>query len=87
MKGSERDQKRCHPTQKPVVLCVELLSYYGADAVVILDCYLGSGTTMIACEQLERKCYGIEIDPNYCDVVVKRWEEFTGHKAKKLKRV
>jgi len=47
----------------------------------IVDIYLGSGSTLIACEQLNRKCYGMEIDPLYCDVIVKRWENLTGEKA------
>lgn len=48
---------------------------------IILDQFLGSGTTLIACEKLNRKCYGMELDPKYCDVIVKRWEDFTGKKA------
>jgi DNA modification methylase len=47
----------------------------------IYDPFLGSGTTLIAAEQLGRKCYGMEISPAYCDVIVKRWETFTGRKA------
>ena len=47
----------------------------------ILDLFLGSGSTLIACEKTGRKCYGMEIDPHYCDVIVKRWEQFTGGKA------
>jgi DNA modification methylase len=46
-----------------------------------VDPFLGSGTTIIACEQLNRRCYGMEIDAKYCDVIVRRWEEFTGQKA------
>jgi DNA modification methylase len=47
----------------------------------VLDLFLGSGSTLIACEKTNRKCYGMELDPHYCDVIVKRWEEFTGKKA------
>jgi DNA modification methylase len=47
----------------------------------VLDTFLGSGTTLIAAEQLGRKCYGMEISPAYCDVIVKRWETLTGKKA------
>ena len=45
------------------------------------DVFGGSGSTLIACEQLNRKCYMVELDPHYCDVIIKRWEEFTGQKA------
>lgn len=50
----------------------------------IVDCCMGTGTTLIACEELEKKCFGIELDPIYCDVIVKRWENFTGKKAELL---
>jgi len=69
-----------HPTQKPVALmawCLEL----EAESKSIHDPFLGSGTTLIAAEQLGRKCYGMEISPAYCDVIVKRWETLTGKKA------
>jgi len=55
------------------------------NAKLIYDPFLGSGTTLIACEQLSRKCYGMEISPAYCDVIVKRWEDFTGKKAELIK--
>ena len=48
---------------------------------LIVDLYGGSGSTLIACEQLNRQCYMMEIDPGYCDVIVNRWEQFTGEKA------
>lgn len=50
----------------------------------VLDPFVGSGTTIIAAEQLDRVCYSMELDPRYCDVVVKRWEEYTGREAEKL---
>lgn len=50
----------------------------------MLDCFGGSGTTIIACEQLKRKCYMSELDPHYCDVIIDRWEEYTGKKAEKI---
>ena len=55
------------------------------DAHEVYDPFLGSGTTLIACEQLGRRCYGLEIEPLYCDVTVKRWETLTGKKAKRAK--
>jgi DNA modification methylase len=75
-------EERHHPTQKPVGLmawCVEQSN----DAKTIYDPFLGSGTTLIAAEQLGRKCYGMEISPQYCDVIVKRWETLTGRQAER----
>lgn len=76
--------KRVHPTQKPVGLFSHILKDFKGDA--ILDPYMGSGTTIIAAEQTGRKCYGMEIEPHYCDVIVKRWEDFTGKKAELERR-
>ena len=70
-----------HPTQKPVELSVEAIDKTTKPKAVILDLFLGSGSTLIACEKLDRICYGMELDPKYCDVIVKRWENFTGKKA------
>ena len=50
----------------------------------IIDCFGGTGTTMIAAEQLDRKCYMLELDPHYCDIILARWEKLTGNKAIKL---
>ncbi len=74
-----------HPTQKPVGIVAKALRNSCPMNGVACDPFLGSGTTMIACEKLGRKCYGMEIDPGYCDVIIKRWEEFTGRKAKRGK--
>jgi len=68
-----------HPTQKPVALAAKALKNH--EAATVLDMFCGSGTTLIAAEQLGRKCYGMEISPAYCDVIVKRWENLTGKKA------
>ena len=68
-----------HPTQKPVALAAKAIRNHEAKSV--LDLFCGSGSTLIAAEQLGRKCYGMEISPNYCDVIVKRWENLTGKKA------
>jgi DNA modification methylase len=51
---------------------------------IVLDAFLGSGSTLIACERLGRRCFGIELDPRYVDVAVKRWETFTGGKAERV---
>jgi len=72
-----------HPTQKPVECMQRPTQNHKSHTVY--DPFLGSGTTLIAAEQLNRKCYGLEIEPKYCDVIVKRWEDFTGKKAKRAK--
>lgn len=77
-KASEK-VNRVHPTQKPVELIEWCLNKMKAS--IIYDPFGGSGSTLIACEKLNRKCYMMEIDPAYCDVIVKRWEQFTGKKA------
>ena len=68
-----------HPTTKPVSLLADIL--LATTRKSVFDPFLGSGTTLIAAEQLGRKCYGMEISPAYCDVIVKRWENLTGKKA------
>ena len=75
---ARRTGNKLHPTQKPVELIAEIVGWCVGS---ILDPFMGSGTTLIACEQLNRKCYGMEIDPLYCDVIVNRWENLTGRKA------
>lgn len=70
-KASEMGEKRVHPTQKPIELVKFCFENYNA-GILILDCFLGSGSTMVATHQLKRKCYGMELDPKYCDVIVKR---------------
>jgi ParB-like chromosome segregation protein Spo0J len=69
---------RIHPHQKPVRVISQLIE---KSAGLVFDPFLGSGTTLIAAEQLGRKCYGMEISPAYCDVIVQRWENLTGKKA------
>lgn len=79
--SSERLGK--HPTQKPIECmskCIEMSKLNG----IILDSFLGSGSTLIAAEKLNRKCYGMELDEKYCDVIIERWEQFTGSKAEKI---
>ncbi len=70
---------KLHPTQKPVELAAKAIKNHSAGLIV--DLFGGSGSTLIACEQLNRTCYMMELDPVYCDVIIKRWEEFTGQKA------
>jgi DNA modification methylase len=80
LKESERGEKRVHPTQKPVALAVWAFNEFGEPACV-LDLFGGSGSTLIACEKTGRKCYMMELSPQYCDVIVTRWEQATGKKA------
>ncbi len=70
-----------HPTMKPVPLIGKLINNSSRQGDIVLDVFGGSGTTLIACEQLHRKCRMIELEPVYCDVIVKRWENLTGLKA------
>jgi DNA modification methylase len=78
----EHDKKRVHPTQKPVELVVWFFDYYPMqDKLVIVDLFGGSGSTLIACEKTNRHCRMMELDPKYCDVIIKRWQDFTGKKA------
>ncbi len=76
--------KRLHPAQKSVLLLVDILSDYTESKTLILDLFGGSGSTLIACEKLGRRCFMMEIDEHYCDVIIKRWEEFTGKEAVRI---
>ena len=76
----KRKKNTLHPTMKPVELITMALTDQ-KDKKTVYDGFLGSGSTLIACEKLDRICYGMELDPKYCDVIIKRWENFTGKKA------
>jgi DNA modification methylase len=80
IKASEKNEKRVHPTQKPVALAEWAFELLDAGTTIV-DLYGGSGSTLIACEKTSRHCRMMELDPAYCDVIVKRWEDFTGNKA------
>lgn len=73
-----------HPTEKPVEVPAMGISHSSKESDIVLDLFGGSGSTLMACEQLNRKCYTAEIDPHYCDVIIQRWEKFTGNKANKI---
>lgn len=73
-----------HPTMKPVELVANCLMDATREGDTVLDVFGGSGTTLIACEQLNRKCRMMELDPHYCDVIMARWEKLTGRKAVKI---
>lgn len=70
-------ENRVHPTQKPIKMLGEILKDFTKDGEIVLDVFGGSGSTLIACEQLGRKCYMMELDPKYCDVIRKRYWKFT----------
>jgi DNA modification methylase len=76
----KRQRNTVHPTMKPVEL-IEIALQDNASKMVVYDGFGGSGSTLIACEKTGRSCRMMELDPKYCDVIVKRWEEFTGKKA------
>ena len=79
--GKDRAAEYVHPTQKPVALAEQALDTTTWRGHIILDFFGGSGSTLIACERQHRHCRMMELDPIYCDVIVKRWEDFTGNKA------
>ena len=70
-----------HPTMKPVKLIARLVRNSSKPGWNVLDTFGGSGSTLMACEQTNRRCYMCELDPHYCDVIIERWESFTGQKA------
>ena len=88
IKGNNANQNEysdIHKATFPVYLPVNIITNFCPPNGTVLDCFGGTGTTMIACEQLGRRCYMVELDPVYCDVIVERWENFTGQKAVRIK--
>jgi len=92
--NSDRKQTTCwnfdrpnknteHPTMKPIALVQYAIMNSSKSKSTILDPFSGSGSTIIACEKTNRKCYGMELDPHYCFVIIKRWQDFTGKEAKR----
>jgi DNA modification methylase len=77
----ERGEKRVHPTQKPIDMHCWVFDQWGKASDTVLDLFGGSGSTLIACEKTNRHARLMELDPKYCDVIVKRWQDFTGKKA------
>ena len=77
-------KNRVHPTQKPVKLFAEIVNKFDKNNnfKTVLDLFGGSGSTLIACEQMNRTCFTMELDPRFCDVIIKRWENLTGEKAR-----
>lgn len=73
-----------HPTMKPVKLIENAILNCTLENMIIYDCFLGSGSTLIACEYTNRICYGMEIEPHYCSVIIERWQKYTNKKAIKI---
>lgn len=73
-----------HPTMKPIKLLARQIQNSSRPGENVLDMFGGSGSTLITCEQLGRHCFTAELDPKYCDVIIKRWEDFTGQQAEKI---
>jgi len=84
---NKRNGDTGHPTEKPVEVPAMAVSHSSKENDVVLDLFGGSGSTLIACEQLNRKCYMVELSPEYVDVIIKRWENLTGQKAELLNGV
>ena len=80
----EHDKKRVHPTQKPTLLVEYFFDKWCKDFLTVVDLYGGSGSTLIAAERTNKHAYLMELDSKYCDVIVKRWEDFTGNTAKRV---
>ncbi len=78
--GAAKGQQTCHPAPFPVALPAAIIPCWEG---ICYEPFAGSGTTIIAAEKLSRKCYGLEIEPKYCDVIVERWQKFTGQKARR----
>jgi DNA modification methylase len=78
------NKERLHPTQKPVALYERALHNSSKAGNLVVDCFLGSGTALIAAEKLQRRCYGMELDPHNVDLALQRWEKYTGQKPSRV---
>jgi DNA modification methylase len=83
--SEERELTGGHATPKPIALCARAIKSSSREGEIVLDLFGGSGSTLIACEQLKRACYVMELEPKYVDVIIKRWETLTGQKAELIK--
>jgi DNA modification methylase len=80
--GEEGNLLAMHPTVKPVAMVADAVLDCSARGEIVLDAFLGSGTTVIAAERTGRRCYGLELDPAYVDTVIRRWQALTGGSAR-----
>ena len=76
-----------HAATFPVYLPEQVIKNFTDDGAAVIDCFGGSGTTLIACEKINRRCLLMEIDPHYCDLVLKRWEKYSGKIAERIELV
>jgi DNA modification methylase len=79
--GEEGNLLALHPTVKPVAMVADAILDCSARGEIVLDSFLGSGTTVIAAERTGRRCYGLELDPAYVDTIIRRWQALTGESA------
>jgi len=84
IKVPKPSQSELHPTMKPIDLITHMVANSTMPGMLVLDAFGGSGSTMIACEQTGRRCYMMEIDPRYCQIIIDRWEAYSGGEAKAL---
>ena len=80
--GEEGNLLARHPTVKPVALVADAIMDCSARGDIILDAFLGSGTSIMAAHRTGRRCYGLELDPRYVDTIIRRWQAFTGESAR-----
>lgn len=85
MREDKPSKDENHPTEKPIPLLAEMMSNSSKKGEMVVDLFGGSGSTLMAAEQLGRRCFTMEYDPKYCDVIIERWEKFTGQKAERIK--
>ena len=84
--GNEKESAGGHATPKPIALCTRAIKSSSRENENVLDVFGGSGSTLIACEQNNRNCYVMELEPKWVDVIIKRWEDYTGGKAVKIRK-
>jgi site-specific DNA-methyltransferase (adenine-specific) len=89
LKDSEKGENRVHPTQKPIALCEWFFEKYGQPNDIIFDPFLGSAPSIIAAEKMEgnRQVFGFELSPDYCEIIIQRYEKFTGGTAKLIGKI
>lgn len=82
--ASEKNEEKLHLTQKSVAMICDVFDRWAKDRKLVVDPFMGSGSTLMACETTDRRCFGIEIDPFYCQTVLDRWSNFTGKQWEKI---